>query len=463
MSIKIGIMGGRCDCDLIHAPGIPEDMWVREGAGKKKDCYVHSDVAIWWYLKQNYPNVEAVLIEPPNVTKEILEANDINFLLGWDAVSAHIDEFAGAQFDEECTVDPGFAEKMKDLLRAPSSKCWPPAPVQDLINMKAYIQVAEEQGILVPPTIVCQDEEIRSAKALIPKVQEKGWKALITKPVPSSWSAGLECFDSMKEVVDDPKDLQQYFEQQKDAKVILAQECISGMEKFPETRVYWFGDEFIYSVANIHPKTGKITDSPESYAYANGSGTLDEKYWKPAKELGEMVRAKVLPELRGFQGQKLSFSYPWVQRIDIGMHDGGLTDKDASSSGKWPKGQIVRFLNEVESGPTMYLDARFKHPVHWISYYAQKCLETAYEVTGIPKPDSVEEMKRKVDEIMQEGAAKAKAKTVKAQLKKTTAPTKKPAKKAAPQKKSTKKAVSTKKIAKGTTTTKKTTTKKAKA
>ena len=36
-----------------------------------------------------------------------------------------------------------------------------------------------------------------------------------------------------------------------------------------------FGDELMYIVANI--KNGKITDSPESYAYADGSGTLDEK------------------------------------------------------------------------------------------------------------------------------------------------------------------------------------------
>jgi hypothetical protein len=464
--IKIGIMGGRCDCDLIHAPGIAEDQWVRDGAGKKKDEMVHSDVAIWWYLKQHYPNVEATLIEPPNVTKEILEANDINFLLGWDAVSAHIDEFAGDQFgEEEPSVDPGFAERIKDLLKAPSSKCWPPPEVQDLINMKAYIQVAENAGILVPPTIVCQDEKIRTAEALVPMVQERGWKALITKPVPSSWSAGLETFDPMSDVVKDPSDLQQYFDTQKTAKVILAQECIHGMEKYPETRVYWFGDEFMYSVANIKDgKDGaiKITDSPESYAYADGSGTLAAKYWKPAKELGEIVRDKVLPELRGFNGQKLSCKYPWLMRIDIGMHDGGVTDK--VMAGKWQKGKMTRFLNEVESGPTLYLDARFKHPVNWISFYAQKCVETAYEVTGIPKPELVEEMKRKVTDGLKDGHSKAKAKTDKkfAAAKKTTMK-----KAAATQTKTTKKAATkkaaTKKIAKGAKTTKTTTTKKAKA
>jgi len=450
--IKIGIMGGRCDCDLIHAPGIDKDWWVKEGAGKKRDEMVHSDVAIWWYLKQHYPNVEASLIEPPEVTKEILEANDINFLLGWDAVSAHIDEFAGKEFGDDSEVEPGFAAKMKELLRAPSSKCWPPASVQDLINMKAYTKVAEEKGIPVPPTIVCQDAEIRSAKALIPKILEKGWKSLITKPVPSSWSAGLECYEDMKDVVDDPTDLDQYFENQKSATVILAQECISGMEKYPETRVYWFGDEFMYSVANI--KKEKITDSPESYAYADGSGTLDEKYWKPAKELSELVKAKVLPELRGFNGQKLSSSYPWLMRIDVGMHDSGLTDNVMGP--QW-QGKMVRFLNEVESAPTLYLDARFKHPVDWIAYYCQKCVETAYEVTGLPAPVCLEEMKRKVADTMTAGAAKAKfvkkpvvqKKSVKTETKK---PAKKPAKKAAP--------ASTKKPAKKVTNKKAVTAKK---
>merc|ERR1719281_1544681 len=256
----------------------------------------------------------------------------------------------------------------------------------------------------------------------------------------------------MSDVVKDPSDLQQYFDNQKTTKVILAQECIHGMEKYPETRVYWFGDEFMYSVANI--KNGKkITESPESYAYADGSGTLEEKYWKPAKELGEVVRDKVLPELRGFNGQKLSCKYPWLMRIDIGMHDGGVTDKVASQT--WVKGKMTRFLNEVESGPTLYLDARFKHPVEWISFYAQKCVETAYEVTGIPKPEILEEMKRKANDIMMEGAEKAKAKS-----KKGKAPPKPVSTKKAISTKKPAKKVVTKKIAKGaatkTTTSKKT-------
>merc|ERR1719197_1552005 len=98
-------------------------------------------------------------------------------------------------------------------------------------------------------------------------------------------------------------------------------------------------------------------------------------------------------------------------RIHIGMHDSGLTDKVISE--KFPKGTMIRFLNEVESGPTLYLDARFKHPVDWISFYAQKCVETAYEVTGIPKPEIVEEIKKRVDEGIRAGTAKSKMMTQK--------------------------------------------------
>merc|ERR1711981_791208 len=107
-------------------------------------------------------------------------------------------------------------------------------------------------------------------------------------------------------------------------------------------------------------------------------------------------------------------------------------------SENWPKGKVVRFLNEVESGPTLYLDARFKHPVDWIAYYTQKCVETAYEVTGIPPPSLLDEMKRKVTESIHAGQAKARAKADKkkkklASSKKT--PPAKPAKKSPPAKK----------------------------
>jgi hypothetical protein len=141
------------------------------------------------------------------------------------------------------------------------------------------------------------------------------------------------------------------------------------------------------------------------------------------------------------------------------MHDGGLTYTEYSA--KFQKGKTVRFLNEVESGPTMYLDARFKHPIEWISFYTQKCVETAYEVTGIPKPEIVEEMKQKVDRAITDGAEKAKMVKTRVLKKRTTAPPQKTtSKKAAVKKAGTSKTVTTKTVKTVKTAPTKTVTKK---
>jgi hypothetical protein len=249
-------------------------------------------------------------------------------------------------------------------------------------------------------------------------VKEKEWKNLIVKPVPSSWSAGLQVFDPVSKLYKNPKPLAEYFKKQETAKVILAQECLEGMETYPEVRCYWFGDEYMYTVANI--KNGKITDSPESYRYDDGSGTLDAKFADPARALAQTVKDRVLPTLLGFHGQKLSCSYPWLMRIDVGMHDEGLTDKEMT--GAW-EGKTVHFLNEVESAPTLYLDDRFGHPKNWIEFYTRKIVETAYEVTGIQPGLKLEAKPCPLSTPVRKVTKKAPKKTSEKTSKKTTTKT----------------------------------------
>lgn len=93
------------------------------------------------------------MIDPKELTADRLQANDINLLLGWDAVSAHIEENVAAFGDfpkvqarvgtphnppplrptdraMERVSPQGHAKNMAALLRAKSSKVWPPAEVQ---------------------------------------------------------------------------------------------------------------------------------------------------------------------------------------------------------------------------------------------------------------------------------------------------------------------------------------------
>ena len=227
---------------------------------------------------------------------------------------------------------------MAELLRAPSSKVWPPGHVQDLVNIKSnYHKRAEECGIPIAPTLyhTCEGASEGDALAILDQVKELGWKKITAKPVPSSWARGIRTWNSaplhkeaakpaaerrkkahaLSKPVTALQDFEEYFESfahpdSRDAETyygaaaeILVQENISGLQLYPETRCFFYGGEFLYAVANsVHPGGGqkvKITSGPKS---ADG-GSLPAKYWQPAKELGERVQNELLPELRGFKGQ----------------------------------------------------------------------------------------------------------------------------------------------------------------
>lgn len=59
--------------------------------------------------------------------------------------------------------------------------------------------------------------------------------------------------------------------------------------------------------------------------------------------------------------RKLSKPFPWLTRIDVGMHTGGLNDAERSAD--WPKGKPKFFLNEIEIVPTYYIAKQFRHQV----------------------------------------------------------------------------------------------------
>ena len=226
--LRIGFICGRDDGDHVRAAGIPEAFWQRDSdseeekeehqeldqepqqepmqdegqqqqpqrRSKKPEAReeVCSDVAIWWYVKTHYPSVEADMILPgPGLTAERLQSNDINLLLGYDAVSAHIIEFDDS-YGPGCRGSclPGSGAQVAALLSATTSKVWPPAALQDLTNRKSsYLLAAAANGIRIAPTEVHRPlvthDAAAIAAAVLTRVAVRGWRQFIVKPVPSSW------------------------------------------------------------------------------------------------------------------------------------------------------------------------------------------------------------------------------------------------------------------------------------
>ena len=389
--LRIGFVVGKEDGDLVRAPGLPtqhhrapeENEVLPKGGGP----LCHSDVALWWWARTHYDqSVECDLIEGPGeVTRERLVKNDVNLLLGWDAVSAHLEEFDGSG-----GFEAGHGDRMAALLRDPRCKVFPPAALQDLCNAKGnYVKACASQNVPTAPTVVYDCASIEDgAQFAIDAAAKQGWKKFVVKPSPSSWSRGVEAFLTKSAQVN-PQRVEKYFrENEPSAKSILVQRHLGGLARLPETRCFFVGGEFAYAVANSTHSPGKkfdLTSCPESAS----SRDLPAKYWRPHAALARRVLDEVLPPLYSFDGRRnlCEERYAWPVRVDVGTHAradlAGLAEPSESR-------KQTCFVNEVEIVPTLYLAAKFGHRQDYVAAYGRALLKTAFEACGreAPAPDA---------------------------------------------------------------------------
>ena len=342
--------------------------------------------------------MQADLILPAEITAARLQSNDINLLLGYDAVSAHIEEFDGDgdddDEDEGLGLRAGRGQRMAQLLAADSSRVWPPAAVHALVNRKSnYLLKAAAAGIRIAPTEVVvprsvvaagqQTEAAALAYAVLSKAQRRGWRRFVVKPVPSSWGRAVTRFETAG--LSWPSGLgplEAYCAQPlvTGSEELLVQDWMAGFVHQPETRCFFWGGEFLYAVANctVGP-AGEAHCSEVAAASDCAAGPqLPEAYWRPAVEIGRALHERVLPRLVGFNGQQLSRQFLWMLRVDVGLQPTG--DRPATAGGG-------AFLNEVEAVPTLYIDRSFRHAEDHLTAWARRCVEAAAEVVGVPVPE----------------------------------------------------------------------------
>ena len=238
--LRIGFIGGCTNDDYMKAPGIPEEHWCG------KDEEVRSPEALWWYIQTHYKCIKCYLIHPGegHLTAERLQSNDINFLLGYCSVIAHVDEFAERVWGEK-----GGGKRIRELFRAKSSHVWPPVEVQEMVDLKSnYLLGAQSKGILIAPTIVqptddggASDPRVLAAQLLL-AVKERGWKKFVAKPVPSTWTVGVKLF-ATSDLSRNLGPFADYLSSSlcKHSWEILVQEFMVGMQTHPETRCFFYG------------------------------------------------------------------------------------------------------------------------------------------------------------------------------------------------------------------------------
>jgi len=368
MPIRVGFILGK-EFDFVDAPGSvvdtsflddlpieyrkrseqPRMQWPGMTVDNKE--YISVDLAIAWYIKKHYPEIEVDFIFPQDITLDRLKLNLCNFITGYDIL------------DALCEGEKQLAE-VKNAFQN-SGNIMPSWEVQEAIYMKSnYMKKAMDAGVPMAPTIFAAKEN-RSAEGLLQQIKDRGWKAFIIK---QSYSCGSMGFKKL-EVADceaNPKILEEYFETWADCPEYVVQEFIEGFCRNWEVRCFWFNGEFLYAMAN---RAAVSTAEGEQVGIITGDD-IPQDFLEEAKKIGREA-LKALPQLTTPAGHPTGMT---CIRTDVGCSDSPVNDKSYTH---WNTNSKTYFLNEIEYGGTTYFARALKFdciPL-WAELYATKAQE----------------------------------------------------------------------------------------
>jgi hypothetical protein len=368
MAIRLGFILGK-EFDFVDAPGSVVDTSFlddlpsayRERSEQPRMSWpgmtvcnkdhISVDVAIAWYMKKNYANIDVDFIFPQDITLARLQSNHCNFITGYDIL------------DALCEGEERLSEVTNAFQNC--GNIMPSWEVQEAIYMKSkYMKKAMDAGVPVAPTLFAAKES-RDPALLLQQIKARGWKTFIIK---QSYSCGSVGFKKLH-VADceaNPKLLEEYFESYAECPEYVVQEFIEGFCRNWEVRCFWFNGEFLYAMAN---RAAVSTAEGESVGIITGDD-IPQDFLERAKQIGKEA-LKSLPQLTTPAGHPIGMT---CIRTDVGCSDSPIHDKDYTH---WNANSRTFFLNEIEYGGTTYFARALKFdciPL-WAQLYAKKAQE----------------------------------------------------------------------------------------
>eukprot|EP00450_Noctiluca_scintillans_P011543 CAMPEP_0194483738 /NCGR_PEP_ID=MMETSP0253-20130528/5254_1 /TAXON_ID=2966 /ORGANISM="Noctiluca scintillans" /LENGTH=425 /DNA_ID=CAMNT_0039323423 /DNA_START=59 /DNA_END=1336 /DNA_ORIENTATION=- len=294
--------------------------------------HAHADVAIAWWVKKHFGDIEVDLIAPVDITLKRLKSNAINFIMGYNAVSVAI--------ENNCE-----APRMLKAFR----KCGNTVPtleLEDFISQKSrYMRACMDAGVPMAPTIFAPKGK-RSPASLLHQITQRGWKHFVMKQSESGFSLGFVKL-SVESCQRDPSILKTYFKDYASCPEYVVQEAIDGFTRNWETRCFWYNGEFLYAIANMAAVS--VSDGAERIITGDD---IPKEFLENAKRIGREA-IKALPPLKAPTGQTVPMV---LVRTDIGCSDSPIYDRNTH----WNPNQKTFFLNEIEPSSTTYFVRHLK-------------------------------------------------------------------------------------------------------
>lgn len=369
MPIRVGFIVGK-DTDVVEddkyyaIPGDASflsdmpDKWRVDPESHEylMDCapgtkgYAHCDVALAWYIKKHYPDIEVDIITPEEISKERFQTNAFNFTMGYNAVNVSVENNASGP------------KKMKAFKTC--GNIIPTWEFEDFILYKSkYMQACIDAGVPMAPTIFSLKGD-RTPARLMKEIKARGWQTFVMKQSESGFSLGFKKL-TVEECDKDPSILKTYFKDYGHSPEFIVQEAIEGFTRNWETRCFWWNGEFMYAIANM----ASVSTADGAERIVTGDD-IPAECLENAKRIGAEAIKALIP-MKAPTGQVV----PTVMvRTDIGCSDSPLNDIHT----KWDPNGKTYFLNEIEPSSTTYFVRHLKFDC--IPMYAKRFAEMARDV-----------------------------------------------------------------------------------
>lgn len=382
--IRVGFICGK-DTDFVEHPGkgpkyakIGDPSFLDDFPNKWRvdpvsheylmDCepgtkgQAHCDIALAWYIKKRYKDIDIDVITPEELSLERLKKNDLNFTMGYNGVNISVENNASG---------PAKWRAFKK-----STNLFPTWTIEEFIlNKSKYMKACMSAGVPMAPTIFAPKGK-RSASQLLKQIKARGWKEFVLKQSESGFCLGFMKL-SVEKCEKNPKILESYFKDYAHCPEFIVQEAIAGFTRNWETRCFWFNGKFLYAIANQAGVSTK--DGKERIITGN---EIPKEFLENAKRIGAQA-IKALPEMKTSNGKAAKHI---LLRTDIGCSDSQLHDIHTN----WNPNKRTFFLNEIEPSSTTYF-------VRWLKFdcipmygklYAQKAREIYRLTNGAKKSGS---------------------------------------------------------------------------
>lgn len=284
---------------------------------------VPGDIAVGYYVKHNFKNVDVDFILPHEISLKRLQSNNLNFLMIYDILEAfHTDKSEGKK----------VYNTLKRCLKK-AGNIYPPLEYQELVYSKIkYYRYMQEHNINIAPTLTMTAAEYRrfgkerAVQKVLEHVQAEKWDKFIAKPVYGQESKDVKFFTPGQK-----KSLDCYLSRcmAKYPGIVMQKAIPNFGDRLtsPELRMFFCGGEYKYSACCSH----KDVTFPTSEG-----GRLNAPMDKLKPVIQEIL--KKLPDLVMPNGTKLP---RWLDRLDMGYK---------------VDGRFEPFVNELEFVPSLYVE-----------------------------------------------------------------------------------------------------------